>query len=150
MNLAGTEHGSRGDESWQRSRQVRSAFGLWGLPVALVAHPLAPLVALALATSVALCGFSAAGAAPSPGAELVLSYGWALMLLLWMDADARRLRRLPCYDFGLLAAVFFPLSLAWYCLWSRGWRGLLVLLALLALWLLPYVAAAAFGIVMSV
>jgi hypothetical protein len=49
-----------------------------------------------------------------------------------------------------VALLLFPLSLAWYCLWSRGWRGLLVLLALLALWLLPYAAAIAFWFLLSV
>lgn len=118
--------------------------------MSLVAHPLAPLVALALATAAALCAYVAAGTAPSPGAELAFGYGWALMLLLWVDADARQSRRLPCYDFGLLAILLFPLSLAWYCLWSRGWRGLLLLLALLGLWLLPYLTALAFWVVLAV
>jgi hypothetical protein len=115
--------------------------------VAFVAHPLAPLAVFALAMAFALCTLVAVGTDPSPGAELVLGYGWALMLLLWVDADARKRRQLPCYDFGLLAVVLFPVSVAWYCLWSRGWRGLLVLLALVSLWLLPYVAAAVFGAV---
>lgn len=110
----------------------------------VLAHPLAPLVLLALATTAALCTLAWTSSAPSAAADMLLSYGWALMLLLWMDADARHRRRLPCYDFGMLAGFFFPLSLLWYCFWSRGWRGLFVLLLVLALWLLPYLVAVAF------
>ena len=116
----------------------------------VVAHPLAPVVALTLATTVALCALvSGGGEAPAAG-ELVLRYGWGLMLLLWMDADARKRRRLPCYDFGLLAGLLFPLSLVWYCFWSRGWRGALVLLLLAALWMIPYVLATALWVVLSI
>ena len=116
----------------------------------MITHPLAPLVLLALVTTATLCAFVAAERGPSPSTELVLGYGWALMAIVWMDADARRLRRLPCFDFGLLATIFFPLSLLWYCFWSRGWRGFLVLLLLLALWVGPYVIAAAFWVVRTI
>lgn len=115
-----------------------------------IAHPLSPLIAMSGATAIALCVSVWAGIGPSPGTELVLRYGWALMLLLWMDADARRLRRLPCFDFGLLAMFSFPLSLVWYCYWSRRWRGFLVLLMLLALWLVPYAIAMMFWMVVQV
>lgn len=119
------------------------------LLVAVITHPLAPLVALSLATAAALGVLAWARVAPSAGTEAVLGFGWALMLLLWMDADARRRRRLSCYDFGFLAALFFPLSLVWYCYWSRKWGGVLVLLLLLVLWLAPYVLALVFWAVFS-
>jgi len=110
---------------------------------AVFLNPLTPLVVFALATATALCASAWVGIPPAgdPLLQAVLRIGWAVMLVLWMDADARRLRRLPCYDFGLLAGAFFPLSLLWYCWWSRRWRGLLVLLLLLALWFVPQVVA---------
>ena len=117
--------------------------------VALVG-PLAPLVALAAITAIALSHSSGVGITPSTGTETILGVGWAFMLVLWMDADARKLRRLPCYDFGWLAAIYFPVSLLWYCFWSRGWRGALLLLMLLALWLVPYIIATLFAIVQHV
>jgi hypothetical protein len=107
----------------------------------VIAHPLSPLVALSLATAAGLCLLTWAGGIPSAGTLLVLQYSWMFMLILWMDADARRRRQLPCYDFGLLAMLFFPLSLFWYCCWSRRWFGLLTILLLLFLWLGPYVIA---------
>ena len=114
-----------------------------------ITHPMAPLIVLCGATAIALCVSVRAHIQPSREMEAVLGFGWALMLLLWMDADARRRRRLPCFDFGLLATMFFPLSLVWYCFWSRGWRGFLFLLMLGALWLLPYAVALLFWIAVA-
>jgi hypothetical protein len=37
--------------------------------------------------------------------------------------------------------VLFPVSLVWYAVWSRGWRGLVMVAALAGLLLLPTVAA---------
>jgi hypothetical protein len=115
--------------------------------MAVLAHPLIPLVALAGMSTAALCAMAGLGTAQAACLDTILRFAWALMLILWMDADARHRRRLPCYDFGLLATISFPVSLLWYCFWSRGWRGLLVLLLLLALWLGPYVIARVFWIV---
>ncbi len=117
----------------------------------LLTTPAAPLAAFSLATAAFLCAFVAMRRPPTTGAEMVLALGWGLMLLLWADADARRRRRVPCFDFGLLAAVFFPVSVAWYCVWSRGWgRGLLLLLALFGLWLVPRILAVLFWMVLRV
>lgn len=110
----------------------------------MLVHPLSPLVALSCATTVVLCVLVAVGRSASPWVDVALDYGWPLMLLVWMTADARRIRRTPCYDFGFLAALCFPLSLPWYCVWSRGWRGVLLLFLLLALWVAPHVLAALF------
>jgi hypothetical protein len=101
-----------------------------------------PLVVFAIALTAGLAAYLLAGHEVSPLFEGLGSVGWCLLVVLWVDADARRRRRLPCYDFGFLAYVFFPLSVAWYCLWSRGWRGLLLLAALLALYMAPYALSA--------
>jgi hypothetical protein len=69
------------------------------------------------------------------------SFGLALTFVLWILLDAQRRRQIPCYDFGFLVAVFFPLSLGWYVFWSRGWRGIFLLVALLGLILVPQVSA---------
>jgi hypothetical protein len=44
---------------------------------------------------------------------------------------------MPCEDGAAPASYAFPLSLLWYCLWSRGWRGLLLLLGLASLVFFP-------------
>jgi hypothetical protein len=73
----------------------------------------------------------------------------SLLLLLWMDTDARRAHRLPCYDFGFLATLTYPLSLVWYCLWSRGWRGILLLHELVLLLFAPWLVALALWLLRS-
>lgn len=54
-----------------------------------------------------------------------------------MNHDALRRRRRPCFDFGLFLLYAFPLSMLWYCFWSRGWRGLLLLIGLGSLLFVP-------------
>ena len=51
---------------------------------------------------------------------------------VWVTRDARTRRRYPFFDFGTL--VFFTCGLAVpvYLIWTRGWRGVLVLLLLMA------------------
>jgi hypothetical protein len=71
----------------------------------------------------------------------VLPYCWALTLITWMQLDALHRNRVPCFDFGLILAVTWPFSLVWYCPWSRGWRGWLVLLWILGLYVWPWMVA---------
>jgi len=103
-----------------------------------ITHPLTPLAGLAAATTLYLCAFACAGKVPTAGEEWFIAIAWSLLLVLWIDADARQRRHIPCFEFGFLAAVYFPVSLLWYCVWSRGWlRGLLVLMAFCGLWVMP-------------
>jgi len=116
----------------------------------LLLSPFVPLVGLSVITTVRLCAYLLLGASPSPLSDVIIVLGWALLLVLWIDADARRSHRLPCYDFGFLAGVTFPASLVWYCVWSRGWRGLLVLLGLIGLVYGPWLVAAVLWGILSV
>jgi hypothetical protein len=117
------------------------------MPMAFLIHPLAPVVALALSTVPVLCFLATTRGGGPGGLTTIMGIGWAWMLVCWMDSDARRLRRLPCFDFGLLVGIYLPLSVVWYCLWSRGWRGLLLLLLLFGLWLTPFIIAMIFAII---
>jgi hypothetical protein len=101
-------------------------------------NPMAHLVTYAAMLTTCFAAFLWGRTPPPPKFGDVASVGWGLMLILWMDADARRRRMLPCYDFGFLAGVFFPFSLVWYCIWSRGWRGVFVFIGLLTLFIAPY------------
>jgi hypothetical protein len=102
---------------------------------------MAHLVAFAVGLTICFSAYLAAGHSVSPEIEGLASFGWGFMLILWAEADARRRRRVPCFDFGFLIFVYSPLSVLWYCLWSRGWRGLLVAAALVLLWIVPYAVA---------
>lgn len=104
-------------------------------------HSLAPLILFSLALTVMFVAYLAGGASPSPTFLGAVSLLWPWLVALWIMADARRKSCVPCFDFGLYCYVLLPLTLPWYCLWSRGWRGLLTLVAIFALWYLPFVAA---------
>jgi hypothetical protein len=95
----------------------------------------------AAASAAFLVAHVAVGRSPSDTTQQLVSTGLALAIVLWMIADARMRRRTPCYDFGFLVAVYFPVSLVWYVFWSRGWKGLLILAAFVGLWLVPWFSA---------
>jgi hypothetical protein len=106
-----------------------------------LANPMAHLLTFAVVLTGGLCVYLFAGLSASASFQTLAGVGWAVMLVLWVVADARRRRAVPCYDFGLLVGVTFPVSVAWYCVWSRGWRGFLWAGGLILLWLAPYVVA---------
>jgi hypothetical protein len=64
-----------------------------------------------------------------------------LFVIYWVVMDARCRRRVPCHDFGFLVGVFLPVSLAWYLVWTRGLRGLLLLAGFALLLILPQLGA---------
>jgi hypothetical protein len=70
----------------------------------------------------------------------VLSYVPSVFVVLWMAADAQRRRLTPCYDFGFLMLLLFPLTLLGYLLWTRGWWGIVVFIGMLALMYFPWIA----------
>jgi hypothetical protein len=89
------------------------------------------------------------GGAASDPVFLLGNFAASWALVMWIWADARRLRRIPCFDFAFLVGVFFPISLVWYAYWSRGARGMLTLLAVAALWMGPVLATAVVSIVLQ-
>ena len=113
-----------------------------------ISHPLAPLVAYSAFLTICWIAYAWSGLAPSPVIEHVLAYIWAFLTLYWIVADAGSQGRIPCFDFGFLCFVFYPISFLWYCIWSRGWRGVLTLFLLAGLWVIPVVVATLLGIVL--
>ena len=106
-------------------------------------RPLGIPIVTAAASAAFLVALVAAGRPPTETVQQLIALGLALAFVLWMMADARVSRRTPCYDFGFLVAVFFPVSLVWYVLWTRGWKGLLILVGLIGLWFVPWLTAMA-------
>jgi hypothetical protein len=102
-------------------------------------YPLAPLLLFSVALTALLVTYLAVGLAPSPTFELVASFCWSILLALWIVGDARRRTGVPCFDFGFFCYLFLPVAVPWYCLWSRGLRGSLTLVAITLLWLVPYI-----------
>jgi len=103
--------------------------------------PLATLLVTVALVSAFRVAYVVAGTDLSPTASLLSSIVLALSFVLWVVADSRRRAGLPCYDFGYLVAVYFPASLIWYAISSRGWRGLLTLAALFGLAFVPGLSA---------
>jgi hypothetical protein len=107
----------------------------------ILVHPLAPLLLFSLTLAALLTTYLAAGYAPPATFETVAAACWSFLLALSIVADARRRTGIPCFDFGFFRYVFLPVVVPCYCFWSRGWRGGLTLVAIVGLWLAPYIAA---------
>ena len=59
----------------------------------------------------------------------------------WGELDARRNKRTPCCDFGMLLLLVWPVTVPGYLLWTRGFRGLWIAGFFLAMLLTPTIAA---------
>jgi hypothetical protein len=103
----------------------------------------APLLFLTAFLSVVSSAYVAAGTPPPPALADLAPYALSWALLAWIQNDARRRRIVPCYDFGFLVAVVLPVSLVWYVLWSRGWKGVALLAGFVGLQFIPWVSSVA-------
>jgi hypothetical protein len=104
----------------------------------LASHPLAPLVCFSLIASAMLAAYVVAGHSPSPTFVAVMELSCTFLLAYWVILDARKGHRIPCFDFGLYCYLLLPVTLPWYCFWSRGWRGIILLIALFGTVIAPY------------
>ena len=82
-----------------------------------------------------------AGITPSNAAHLITSWTFPIFLVAWVQADARSRRCTPCFDFGFFLLPIWTLSVPWYLIWTRGWRGVLVALMFYFLAVFPGVVA---------
>jgi hypothetical protein len=104
----------------------------------LVSNPLAPLLLFSLTASAISAAYLFAGRSPTQTFDSVVQLSWAVLVVFWVVIDARKGHRIPCFDFGLFCYLFLPITLPWYCFWSRGWRGTFLILAIYGLGVLPY------------
>jgi hypothetical protein len=86
-----------------------------------------PLLGLAAILAAFASLYVLLGKQPPQEFESLMAPCIGFFLVYWMVLDARRRHCVPCHDFGFLVAVFLPLSLPWYLVWTRGLRGLLLL-----------------------
>jgi hypothetical protein len=104
---------------------------------------LAQIVTFAVALAI-LLPLAAPGAARNMAAYYVLGsiWGYALPVVLahWVAADMRERGRTPPYELPFLLLLAWPISLFWYCTWTRGGGGLLLALGLTLLSYLPLIS----------
>ncbi len=80
-----------------------------------------------------------------PSAELLRVYGIVstLLVITWLLGEQRiPQQQRPSFDHAMLVWVTFPLLAAYHLYSARQWRGLLVMLGLLALIAAPSIALA--------
>jgi hypothetical protein len=90
----------------------------------IVFAPFAPAIVFNVAASTIFLVTTCASRPLPMIAVKLASYSSLFLVVAGIEADARRRHRTPCFDFGWLVAMFWPVSLVWYCFRSRGWRGM--------------------------
>src|SRR5579862_1536231 len=70
-----------------------------------------------------------------------LPYVLLFAIIGWIVEDAKRRRCVLCFDFAFHLVVWWPISVAWYLIWTRRWVGCLYIVAFLSLFVVPWVAA---------
>jgi len=101
--------------------------------------PLACLTAL-LSAWLAAAAMSADGI--NAFHEYVNRYALPMAMATWVEFDARRRGKLPCFDFGWLTFVFWRIAIPVYLVRTRGARGLVQALLFGLMLLIPGVVAA--------
>ena len=87
----------------------------------------------ALACGVAGAVYTLAGIDPAPVMIVVLNFAPPILVLLWVQKDARRRGIVTVLDFGLFLWFAWPVVLPWYAFKSRGRQGWRLLLGLMVL-----------------
>jgi hypothetical protein len=100
-----------------------------------------PLLLLSASVAMFASIYALLGEQPPENVLRLFSTVQVLFILYWVVIDARRRRCVPCHDFGFLVGVFLPVSLAWYVVWTRGLRGLLLLAGFALLVIAPQLCA---------
>ena len=77
----------------------------------------------------------------SPLAEFIATYTIPLAIMIWVVWDAQSRRCTPCYDFGLMVYLGWMLAIPGYLVWTRGWKGIFILLGFALLFLMPWISA---------
>ena len=86
--------------------------------------------------------YAVAGVEPAVPVVLLLLFGPALSVGLWIEQDAHTTGVGAVMDFGWFACMAWPVVLPWYAFKSRGRSGWKLLVALLALMLAPQITQA--------
>lgn len=78
---------------------------------------------------------------------MIVCYSVPGTICLWVAADMRSRGRTPPFELPFFILLAWPLSLMWYCIWTRGWSGMALAFGLIVL---PYVSLFFAGIILSI
>lgn len=73
--------------------------------------------------------------------QLLWRWGTALLLVWWVQADARETKYRPCYEYSAFMFFGWPLLLPYYLLRTRGIRGVFLMGFFFMLFFAPWVVA---------
>ena len=93
------------------------------------------------------------GVVPSYAAQMIGAFTLPIYFVAWVQSDARGRRCTPFFDFGTFMMATWPVSVLWYLIWTRRWRGLLLVLMFLGLLfattIVPFVVWVILGIAVA-
>ena len=81
-----------------------------------------------------------AGYDPSIEAEALMVYSLTFMFAWWAFEDAKKQKYHRPYEFGAFIFFAWPVVLPVYLVATRGWKGMLLFLAFIILYYLPWSA----------
>ena len=81
------------------------------------------LILCTTAVTLVCATYEVSGVHPSPLALNLMQLVPPLVVAVWVEADARRRGRVPCYELGAFVLFGWLVAIPWYCLWSRGRSG---------------------------
>jgi hypothetical protein len=95
-------------------------------------------VMVSVFSSLTMALYAASGVEPSDSILFYVQLVPTMAVVLWVVQDARQRQIIAVHDLGFFMFIFWPVVVPWYCFKSRGARGWLLLVRLLALILSPW------------
>ena len=109
--------------------------------IPVFSRSLIPLFLLTAISAVGLFLLAFRSRTPSDSTQLLSTFVFRLMVVCWVQVDARAQRYHAPFDFGAFLFFAWPLVVPYYLYRTRGARGLLFSAGILALAIVPDVAA---------
>lgn len=97
------------------------------------------LTAYLLTANIANGLYTARSLSPSAGFLYTSIFAWFWIIGNWITTDCRQLGINKPLDVGWLVAGLWPVGIPYYLIWTRGFKGALVLLALVCLVVVTYI-----------
>ena len=100
-------------------------------------------IGIASMTSVYAAWCCSAGTVPGDDVLRLYPFVMGILIVSWLVSDpALPMSRKPSFDYGLLLWVSFPLLATYHLYVAHRWRGFLIVIGLIMLFLAPYLSCA--------